>query len=80
MYYKVVVGGRNWKENLVKVDTELASANITVHQKDTTANFLLLTCNKGCQIEDIKKVLAKFNIGIASYQEAYSSRKPEFFE
>ena len=40
---------------------------------------LKITAQKGTKIEDIKLILASFNIGCLNYQEAYSIAPPAFF-
>jgi hypothetical protein len=80
VYFKVVVAEQNFKEHFDQLDAAFQADKIKLHKKDMDSHYLLLTCSKGCVIEDIKKTLSTLNLGIIAYQEAYSNRSPEFFK
>lgn len=80
MFFKISVSDKNWREHYQQLDTAFQHDHTSLVKLDSINNYILVTCHKGCVIEDVKKTLSRFGIGIVAYQEAYTTRKPDFFE
>jgi hypothetical protein len=80
VYFKVVVSEISLVQHFDQLDAAFNANKIEVYRKDLDQHYLLLICSKGCVIEDIKKTLSIFTIGIITYQESYTNEKPDFFQ
>lgn len=80
MFFKISVSDKNWHDHYQQLDAAFRNDKISLVKLDSTNHYILVTCPKGCVIEDVKRTLSRFDIGITSYREAYTNREPNFFE